>query len=69
MLFSPGVDLFIDVLLHNLFVIDGVSYVDICFERYGSHRRIKIDDIRRVLFCMKMRINSLHESRLARTCC
>ena len=58
----------LDVLLHNFFVVHRVPNVNVALEREVLDRGVKVDNIRRLLLGMEMRVETLHEGCLPRAC-
>ena len=52
------------VLFHDLVVVDRVSNVDVGSEGKMSNRRVEIEDVRRLLLLVEVRVDPLHERRL-----
>jgi len=53
------------VLLHDFLVLDRVADVDVGAERDAGRGRVQVDDVGRLLLHVQVRVEPLHEGRLA----
>ena len=54
-----------DLLLHDLAVVYRISNIDVRFIWHMCHGRIEIQDVRRCVFGVEIRVEALHEGCLA----
>lgn len=61
----PGRSRIVDVLLHNLFVVDGISDINIGGVRHMRYSWVQVENIRRCILRVQVRVETLHQSCFA----